>query len=107
MEKLNAYTVSIQLEPRGFNRFDFEKSYLNGKDNKACNNAAIKQGIEFLETLPEEQEIGILVVRQIMSKSCIGDYYIGGTLYNVYTHIYDDKSNWVKVKEAKNFLKNM
>jgi hypothetical protein len=107
-ETLNAYTVSIQLESRGFNKFDFEKSYLNKQDNKACNNEAIKQGIEFLKSLPEEQLIGILVVRQPMVKSFSGSKYIGsGVVHNTYSHICNDKSNWVTVKEAKAFLKAM
>lgn len=101
MERLNAYTVSIQLESKGFNKFDFDKSYLNGEDNKACNNNAIKQGIEFLETLPEEKEVYFLVVRQEMIKSFSGSKYIGGSLFN--TH----PMKLVTVKEAKNFLKNM
>lgn len=104
MEKLNAYTVTIHLEPMVTS---FIKIFLNGEDNKACNNIAIKQGIEFLETLPEEQEIGIWIIRQEMIKSFSGNKYIGGNLYNIYSHIYNDKSNWVTVREALDFLKNM
>ena len=95
MEK---YTVSIQSESKGFNNFDFEASCLNSKDNLARNNQAIKEAIEFLETLPEEKKIGILITRK---------YIRSGNVHDIYSHIYIDESNWVTVREALDFLKNM
>lgn len=110
MERLNAYTVTIQTESHYgpcYGEYLYDKSYTNWKSNKAKDNRAIQESIALLETLPEEQEIGILIVRQEMLKSFSGNNYIGGNLYNIYSHIYDNKSNWVTVKEAKDFLKNM
>ena len=110
MEKLNAYTVTIQPDSNYgicYGEYLYNKSYTNWKSSKAKDNRAIQESIALLETLPEEQEIGILIVRQEMIKSFSGNKYIGGNLYNIYSHIYNDKSNWVTVKEALDFLKNM
>ena len=106
METLNAFTVTIRLNSsEDFFEHDFEESYLNNEDNKAKNNKAIKAAIEFLSTLNESRYIGILIVREEMEKC--NQKYIGGSLYNTYSHICKDKSNWVTVAEAKNFLMNM
>lgn len=109
METLNAFTVTIRLNSsEDFFEHDFEESCLNNEDNKAKNNKAIKAAIEFLSTLNESRYIGILIVRNEMEK-CINNpkCYIGRSLYNTYNHICKDKSNWVTVAEAKNFLMNM
>ena len=106
METLNAFTVTIRLNSsEDFFEHDFEESYLNNEDNKAKNNKAIKAAIEFLSTLNESRYVGILIVREEMEKC--NQKYIGGSLYNTYSHICKDKSNWVTVAEAKNFLMNM
>ena len=106
METLNAFTVTICLNSsEDFFEHDFEESCLNNEDNKAKNNKAIKAAIEFLSTLNESRYIGILIVREEMEKC--NQKYIGGSLYNTYSHICKDKSNWVTVAEAKNFLMNM
>ena len=106
METLNAFTVTIRLNSsEDFFEHDFEESYLNNEDNKAKNNKAIKAAVEFLSTLNESRYIGILIVRKEMEKC--NQKYIGGSLYNTYSHICKDKSNWVTVAEAKNFLMNM
>lgn len=103
-ERLNAYTVTIMEDGT---KYSFDKSCMNDKDNRACNNKAVKGAIEYLESLNPDQMIGILIVRQDMIKNMYSNTYTGAGLHNTYSHIYHDRSNWVTVAEALNFLKNM
>lgn len=71
--KLNAFTLTVWT---GFDNIIFEKSYVNESDNKPRNNKAILMGIDFLKTLPKDEEFSVLLVRQEMN---------GGELYNTYS----------------------
>ena len=101
---LNAYTVTIQLEA---GKTAFESSFRNDEDNLAKNNEGVKKALEFLAKQNESRYVGVLVVRQDMEWSDTAKRYIGGELYNTYSHICCNKSNWVTVAEAKKFLMNM
>lgn len=103
--RLNAWTVTVQLEA---GKTAYEKSYLNGKDNFTRNNQAIQGAIKFLEAMEPEILIGILVARVPMERRSVDKPFIGtGNIYNTYSHIQNDKENWVTVGEALSFLRSM
>lgn len=79
--KLNAFTLTVWT---GFDNIIFEKSYVNESDNKPRNNKAILMGIDFLKTLPKDEEFSVLLVRQEMNGG-VRQEMNGGELYNTYS----------------------
>lgn len=98
MKTLNSYTVIIKIND---NEEIFNKAYINGLDNS---NLAIKGAIDVLSGMNEDKYIGILVVREKMLSCGDGKFKGDGVFHNTYSHIYNDRTNWVTVKEAKQFL---
>lgn len=106
---INSYTVTIVTNEHNdiFNAF-YNKAYVNDLDNNDKNNKAINGAIDVLSEMNEEELIGILIVRQLvkfyddkdLKPEC--DHFLN----NIYSHIDGDRTNWVTVKEAKEFLIN-
>jgi hypothetical protein len=107
---INSYTVTIVTNENKdiFNAL-YNKSYVNDLDNNVKNNKAINGAIDVLSEMNEEELIGILVVRQLVKFYDDKDLKpeCDSFLDNIYSHIYNDQTNWVTVKEAKQFLMNM
>lgn len=101
MKTLNACTVIMKIND---NETIFEKSYVNGLDNS---NLAIKGAIDVLSGMNEDKYIGIAVVRQRIF--CYDDGKLEGddVCYNTCNHFLKDRTNWVTVREAKQFLMNI
>lgn len=101
MYKLTScYTINIQHGTEMI----FNEGWL-GEENfqKLKDNA-----VSAMNRLHETEKIGVLVTRQDFEYSELSKKYGGcQNIYNIYSHIYEDRSNWVTVAEFKDFLKTM
>jgi hypothetical protein len=100
---INSYTVTMVTNE---NKEIYNKSYVNDLDDNVKNNKAINGAIDVLSEMNEDELIGVLVVSQLvkfyddngLKPECVN------LLRNIYSHIYNDRTNWVTVREAKEFL---
>ena len=105
---ITSYTITITKTPGTVLVRDKENVFNKGYGREEGLEKLKSEVLEFISNLGEDEKIGVLVVAQKMEWCESAKVYDGcNMLHNIYSHIYEDMSNWVTVKEFREYINSL